>query len=65
MESKIIYLVQELDARHQEALHQLAPNYEFRTQENPPTMSELPFVEIMLGWDPEIGKESIAMDPSQ
>ena len=65
MESKIIYLVQELDARHQETLHQLAPNYEFRTQENPPTTSEWPFVEIMLGWDPEIGKDILTLEKSR
>lgn len=64
MNLKIIYIVQELKAEYQEKLQKIAPNYELRHQETLPTEAELPFVEIMLGWDPQIGKEILALEKS-
>ncbi|MHC5269812.1 phosphoglycerate dehydrogenase [Enterococcus sp. LJL98] len=64
MNKKIIYIVQELHAEHQASLQQIAPNYTFRNAEQPPTTEELPFVEVMLGWDPILGKEILALEQS-
>lgn len=65
MNAKIIYIVQDLNSEHQEKLQQLAPNYLFRNQEHLPTQAELPFVEIMLGWDPKLGRQILDLEKSQ
>ena len=62
MTTKIIYTAIVLRPEHQERLQSLAPTYEFRNSEKPLSEVELPQVEIMLGWDPEVGNQILALE---
>ena len=62
MSTKIIYTAIILRPKHQERLQALAPTYEFRNAENPLSEAEIPQVEIMLGWDPKVGNQILALE---
>lgn len=57
MTTKIIYSALRLRPEYQEQLQAIAPTYQFRNAEQPLSTEEHAHVEIMLGWDPAVGKQ--------
>lgn len=65
MTKKIIYVPQSLKPDQQAELQHLAPNYDIRFKNQAISDSELTQVEIILGWDRDLGAKILDLPTSQ